>query len=84
LGVVADATYTCQSTVLEVGDRLVLYTDGLIERRGENLTESIERLCATVPQHTDAAGTCRHMLETLSVDADRPDDICVLTLRRTG
>ena len=84
LGVVADAVYSCQQVVLARGDRLVLYTDGLIERRGEDIGVGMARLCEVVPSDADAAQTCRDILKALGVASDRPDDVCILTLRRTA
>jgi len=84
IGVVADATFSARSVVLEPGDTLVLYTDGLIERRGENLEEGLTRLRSAVAADNDAATTCRRLLEDLGVASDRPDDVCVVALRRTA
>ena len=84
LGVVAGAEYSCERVVLQPGDRLVLYTDGLIERRGEHLDDGLARLRALVPDDGDAATTCRRLLEALGVATDRPDDVCVVALRRTA
>jgi serine phosphatase RsbU (regulator of sigma subunit) len=84
LGVLPGVTYTCEQARLEPGDRLVLYTDGLIERRGESLEEGLQRLRVGVPAGADAATTCRTLLDVLGVASDRPDDVCVVTLRRTA
>jgi PAS domain S-box-containing protein len=84
LGVVPNVTYTCESVTLETGDRLVLYTDGLVERRGEAITEGLSRLREAVPPGADAADTCRILLEVFDVESERPDDVCLLTLRRTN
>lgn len=84
IGVVPGAEFTRQKLVLELGDRLVLYTDGLVERRGESIVDGMERLRQLVPADADAATTCRTLLEALRSGADRPDDICVVTLRRTA
>jgi PAS domain S-box-containing protein len=82
LGVVSGQQYSFQRAVLEPGDRLVLYTDGLIERRGENLDQGLERLRSLAPVDADAATTCRRLLDEL-VPSGRFDDVCVVTLRRT-
>ena len=84
LGVVPGATYAPRSVVLAPGDRLVLYTDGLIERRSENLEQGFDRLRAAVPAEADAATTCSRLLEDLGVASDRPDDVCIVTLQRTS
>ena len=68
--------------VLRSGDTLVIYSDGVIERRDQDLDEGVERLAATVAAH---AG------EPLDVLADaivaghcmaRVDDCCLLLVRR--
>lgn len=82
LGVVEAPEYICQQIVLAPGDRLVLYTDGLIERRGESISEGLERLRRLVPSAGTAANACRALLEHLGVSDGPGDDICVLTLDR--
>jgi GAF domain-containing protein/anti-sigma regulatory factor (Ser/Thr protein kinase) len=72
--------------VLDRGDSLIMYSDGLIERRGELITHGMERLANTAtvvaragwPDH--AAVTFASML---SVE-ERTDDIVVLCLNYTG
>jgi PAS domain-containing protein len=44
LAVADDAGYTAHEVELGPGDRVVLYTDGLIERRGERIDVGLERL----------------------------------------
>ena len=70
---------------LPVGSTLYLYTDGLVERRGEALDAGLDRLCevaGTAPSVLDDA--CEHLIDGL-VGASRPtDDVAVLALRFTG
>jgi anti-sigma regulatory factor (Ser/Thr protein kinase) len=68
--------------VLEAGETLVLYTDGLVERRDEAIERSIARLAATaVGDSTSAEALC----ERLASGADsRQDDVAVLVARRTN
>ena len=71
------------SVVLEAGSLLVLYSDGLIERRGELLDHGLERLAlagaalAAEPIET----VCERLVATLAVDSSRNDDIAVLAIR---
>jgi serine phosphatase RsbU (regulator of sigma subunit) len=66
------------------GGLLVLYTDGLIERRGESLDVGLERLRAAAAMLAGrSAGTCRR-LRDLCVREDHEDDVCILTVRATG
>ncbi|WP_052432757.1 SpoIIE family protein phosphatase [Streptacidiphilus carbonis] len=56
LGVDPQAHYPETATVLAQAETLLLYTDGLIECRGESIDTSLERLLATVTDWTrDAA-----------------------------
>jgi serine phosphatase RsbU (regulator of sigma subunit) len=85
LGVVDDAEYTESSAPLAAGSTLVLYTDGLIEMRGESLDRGFERLEAAAksgPEDTDAF--VEHMLEHTLADPDVDDDVTLLVLRLRG
>jgi hypothetical protein len=48
LGLDPDATYEESSQPLERGDTLLLFTDGLIERRGESIEEVLAQFAATL------------------------------------
>ena len=48
LGALDDATFPEGEATLEPGATVVLYTDGLVERRGQSLEEGFERLRAAV------------------------------------
>jgi PAS domain S-box-containing protein len=70
------------SAVLEAGDSLLLYTDGLIERRGETIDEGIRRLMGLAGEpFTDLEQLLRRLLES-SPDPEHPDDIAIMILRR--
>jgi serine phosphatase RsbU (regulator of sigma subunit) len=82
LGFMPEPGYLAVETALAPGDRLVLYTDGLVERRNETIVDGLDRLIAVAP-HGGAAGTaCRELLAVLGVAAGSGDDVCVLTLDR--
>jgi serine phosphatase RsbU (regulator of sigma subunit) len=66
---------------LHPGDTLVLYTDGLVERRDSDLDEGLGRLVAAV---TELAGEsvetlADELLVRLAPEAD--DDVALLVLR---
>jgi PAS domain S-box-containing protein len=71
------------STVLEAGSLVLLYSDGLIERRGELLGDGLERLAlagsALVAEPIESV--CDRLVEALGVDSSRADDIALLALR---
>jgi phosphoserine phosphatase RsbU/P len=68
---------------LPEGARLLLYTDGLIERRGEGLDLSLEalrELVGAAPANLD--GMCDRVLEALAPETGWPDDVALLAVRR--
>ncbi|MFE4052474.1 SpoIIE family protein phosphatase [Streptomyces sp. YIM B13518] len=66
---------------LEPGDRVLLYTDGLVERPPENIDVGLARLAEAVAVRPgDAAGSLGTLLEAMLED-ERRDDVCVLDIR---
>ncbi|MFG3659141.1 SpoIIE family protein phosphatase [Streptomyces sp. NPDC047706] len=66
---------------LEPGDRLLLYTDGLVERPSEAIDRGIERLArALLSHHTDEPGSLGPLL-TAVLERERRDDVCVVDIR---
>ncbi len=78
--------YTQGQTGFDVGDIMLMYTDGLIERRGEDLEEGIarvaERLQAWQPG-TPLGSFCDELIASLGTDPQL-DDMCVLAVARPG
>jgi CheY-like chemotaxis protein len=69
---------------LPVGGTLVLYTDGLIERRDADIDEglvALSRAAGTVEPDLD--DFCRRVLVQLSGAVEQADDIAVIALRRS-
>ncbi|MFI9406960.1 SpoIIE family protein phosphatase [Nocardia sp. NPDC052316] len=79
LGALAETTYEEAELQLEPDDTLLLYTDGLIERRGRHLDECVERLLAASARFT---GSLDDRLDDLldNSDSDTDDDTCVVGL----
>ncbi|MEU8707702.1 SpoIIE family protein phosphatase [Streptomyces sp. NPDC048565] len=70
---------------LPLGSVLLLYTDGLVERRDTDIDTTIAKAAATLSAHGDQP--LRQLLETLShglADAPQRDDVAVLVVRVTG
>ena len=69
---------------LEVGEALLLYTDGLVERRIEHLDDGLERLRAgmAVADGLDAAALCEAAIGACLSGRTRADDVCLLAVRR--
>ncbi|GAA1695932.1 SpoIIE family protein phosphatase [Fodinicola feengrottensis] len=80
LGASDAADYEESTLVLEVGDTLVLYTDGLIERRGVVLDESLADLVRTASKPVPSVGDLVDTLMTAQI-GDTTDDTCILALQ---
>ncbi|CAL9341137.1 hypothetical protein SUDANB32_00271 [Streptomyces sp. enrichment culture] len=66
---------------LRPGDRLLLYTDGLVERPPENIDLGFTRLADAAAAHPeDTPGSLRTLLDAMLED-ERRDDVCVLDIR---
>ena len=83
LGVVTDGTSAPQEAalVLAPGEALVLYSDGLVERRVESLDAGLDRLLDLATGHGDAATLCEKLMSECR-DPDGVDDATVLVLSR--
>ena len=67
---------------LPPGSTVLLYTDGLVERRSESLTDGMERLLGAVALHRQetAAALAAAVVRALH-DPAHVDDVCVLAVR---
>jgi serine phosphatase RsbU (regulator of sigma subunit)/anti-sigma regulatory factor (Ser/Thr protein kinase) len=81
LGVDTAAGYTEHTAVLEPGSILVLYTDGLVERRGRSIDDGLARLARaaeSAPREPDAFVDAL-VAELLGSEA-RQDDVALLAI----
>jgi serine phosphatase RsbU (regulator of sigma subunit)/integral membrane sensor domain MASE1 len=78
--------YTQGQTGFDVGDIMLMYTDGLIERRGEDLEEGIARVAERLQAWQPGAplgSFCDELIASLRADPQL-DDMCVLAIARPG
>jgi anti-sigma regulatory factor (Ser/Thr protein kinase) len=82
LGAGEAATYRQEAVELPAGTLLLLYSDGLVERRGHSIDEGLARLCDAVRDAPkDAERLLEHVLDTMVGSEERDDDIALLAAR---
>jgi hypothetical protein len=83
LGANADFTYESAEKLLRFGTTVVFYSDGLIESRGQGLTEGMAALRdkADSMRQLDPQGMCDALMAWRLADGPRDDDMCVLAAR---
>lgn len=83
LGVDPGTPRTDRAAALGPGETLLLFTDGLVERRGESVTSGLERLVAELPGVRRAdGGLDLDALLDRCCPGDRDDDVTVLAAHR--
>ncbi|MET8246426.1 SpoIIE family protein phosphatase [Streptomyces sp. NPDC005202] len=81
LGAATSPVFAEAECRLEPGDRLLLYTDGLVERPGEGIERGLERFAESVAaRSTDGPGSLGPLLAAM-LEGERRDDVCVLDIR---
>jgi Stage II sporulation protein E (SpoIIE)/ANTAR domain len=89
LGMDPDASYEQATQALELGDTLLLFTDGLIERRGDSIEDVLAEFVATVTAGDPGDGpgsgalTAAAQADQLLASAvsDTDDDACLVVVR---
>lgn len=82
LGTGLEVSYRQDVFELPAGTSLLLYSDGLVERRGRSIDDGLRDLCEaarTGPSAPEAL--LEHVLEQMVGDEERGDDIVLLTAR---
>ncbi|MFF3564091.1 SpoIIE family protein phosphatase [Streptomyces sp. NPDC002574] len=74
--------HTSGTVPLGPGATAVLYTDGLIERRGEDIDEGVSALMNTLAGATGSPQViCDRLLRALGVTSEHADDVAVLVMQ---
>lgn len=81
IGAYPDSEYEEEATSLETGSTLLLYTDGLVERRGSTLTEGFEVLARSVAGSPGALSPLMDRVLATVPAEERSDDIALLAVR---
>ena len=82
LGTGLGAKYRQSVVEVPAGSILLLYTDGLVERRGDSIDDGIDALLSAMREGPlDAEQMLEHVLDELVKGADRADDIAILAAR---
>jgi PAS domain S-box-containing protein len=80
---IEDIAYPTFEHRLESGDAVFLYSDGLVERRGESLDAGLSRLALAIRVGPDdPERLCEHVLRAVQLPADQlHDDVTALVAR---
>jgi anti-sigma regulatory factor (Ser/Thr protein kinase) len=78
LGAVRYPRYESIETRIEPGSTLLLFTDGVVERAGENLDDGLARL-AEAARGSEPAAVCRNVVDRLLPHGAVNDDAALMT-----
>jgi hypothetical protein len=84
LGATPAPDYQDHQLQLEPGDALLLYTDGLVERRGESINEGLLALQQTQGPFSGPQDMCAQVMEQFYADAGADDDVTLLVAQTGG
>jgi serine phosphatase RsbU (regulator of sigma subunit) len=81
VGVDASTSRTTVSLDVPAGSTLLAYTDGLIERPGEDMDQGIHELCERVAAAPPGAGPRELCDAAVSGALDHRDDVALIAVR---
>lgn len=79
MGIWADSTYSEQSITLAPNDWVVIYSDGLIDAKGDGGI-GVEHLAAVLATASNAQSAVERLVELAVPSGELPDDLTVLVL----
>jgi anti-sigma regulatory factor (Ser/Thr protein kinase)/putative methionine-R-sulfoxide reductase with GAF domain len=81
LGTLPYASYREAEAMLVPGETILMYTDGLVERRREPLTVGLDRLRDVASAASSAEDLCQRITRELVPDQGGADDIALVAVR---
>jgi anti-sigma regulatory factor (Ser/Thr protein kinase) len=82
LGVTRGARYRVATHQLEPGATVLLYTDGVVEVRGESLDDGLERLRRLAERpHPTVDALCDAIIDEMVADGRPADDVALMAVR---
>ena len=82
IGVDSSMSFEAAEIALAAGSSIVLFTDGLVERRDRTLDDGLRALAeAATGASVDPQQLVDRLIESLIGERERPDDVAVLVLR---
>ena len=82
IGAADPAVFREETAVIPPGSALLLYTDGLVERRDTPLDDRLDQLAAAVGPAEDELGVlCERVLRGVLSDGELGDDVALLAVR---
>ncbi|HEY1117852.1 MAG TPA: SpoIIE family protein phosphatase, partial [Acidimicrobiales bacterium] len=83
LGFVPEFEVSPSTDVLTAGELLLLYSDGLVERRGQSIQDGLDRLAASFTGRSpDIETACDELYQLLADQGPAADDTALLAVRR--
>jgi PAS domain-containing protein/serine/threonine protein phosphatase PrpC len=83
LGFLPGLQVSATHDVLRPGELLLIYSDGLVERRGESIDDGLDRLAASfVGRSADIESACDELYQLLADQGPAADDTALLAVRR--
>ncbi len=83
LGAFPYRTYREHEFTLASGETIVLYTDGLVERRGTSVADGIGLLCGILSEASTPEEACLLAMDRMVPVEGSPDDVAIVALQNS-